>query len=77
MTIKEHKMKYLVIEQHYGDRQYWAGDERDVKDPETAAYLIEQRLIAPLDGEAEQPDAKADAAPQNKAAKPPKNKAGK
>lgn len=71
-------MKYKVLLQHYGDRQYWAGDEREVKDPETAAYLIEQRLIAPTDDEPEQPQAKAALAPQNKAAQVPQNKsAGK
>ena len=103
-------MKYIVIEQHYGDRQYWAGDEREVKDPETAAYLIAQKLIALPEGvaqnteaddaqpqtgaqapeaddaqpqtdaqapEADAAQAKAEAAPQNKAAQPPKNKAGK
>ena len=95
-------MKYIVIEQHYGDRQYWAGDEREVKDPETAAYLIAQKLIALPEGAAQNTEAddaqpqtgaqapeaddaqpqtgaqaKAEAAPQNKAAQPPKNKAGK
>lgn len=62
-------MKYKVLLQHYGDRQYWAGDEREVTDADTAAYLIAQGLIAP--------EGKAQPAPQNKAAPAPQNKSGK
>lgn len=62
-------MEYIVLQQHYGDKQYWAGDVRVVKDADTAAYLIAQGLIAP--------EGKAQPAPQNKAAPPPQNKSGK
>ena len=62
-------MKYIVIEQYYGDRQYWAGDEREVKDPETAAYLIAQKLIALPEGAAQNTEAD-DAQPQTGAQAP-------
>ena len=62
-------MKYIVIEQHYGDRQYWAGDEREVKDPETAAYLIAQKLIALPEGAVQNTEAD-DAQPQTDAQAP-------
>lgn len=60
-------MEYIVLQQHYGDKQYWAGDVRVVKDADTARYLIAQGLIA----------GKAQPAPQNKAAPAPQNKSGK
>ena len=60
-------MEYIVLQQHYGDKQYWAGDVRVVRDDATAQYLIAQGLIA----------AKAQSAPQNKAAQAPQNKSGK
>lgn len=60
-------MKYRVIQQHYGDRQYWSGDEREIDDDLTAEQLIKAGLIAEI-------DSKAKAAPQNKANQAPKNK---
>lgn len=69
-------MKYRVLEQHFGDRQYWAGDEREVKNPDTAAYLIAQGLIAADGQPSAEPEAevKAQPAPQNKAQSVPQNK---
>ena len=70
-------MKYTVIKQHFGDKQYWVGDVRD--------ELIRLGLIAPFDngeqGENEQdnppaePKAKAKSPPKNKAEPAPQNKA--
>lgn len=62
-------MKYRVIKQHYGDRQYWAGDEREINSEPTAKELVAKGLIAPLN--------KAEPVPKNKMAKAPQNKAAK
>ncbi len=64
-------MKYTVIRQHWGDRQFWEGDERQVKNESDAKALIKMGLIA-------EPDAKEEKAapkPKNKMAKEPENKA--
>ena len=55
---------YKVIRQHYGDKQYWFGDERDLSDFD-AKRLLEQGVIA---------DKKAPE-PNNKRAQTLKNKA--
>lgn len=84
-------MKYKVITQHFGDRQYWAGESREVANEQDAQALIKLGLIAPFDdsdngnggeqGENEQdnpptdPKAKAKPAPKNKAETAPQNKA--
>ena len=76
-------MKYKVITQHFGDRQYWAGESREIVNKQDANELIKLGLIAPFDdsnggdngeqGENEQdnppanPKSKAKPAPQNKA----------
>lgn len=73
-------MKYKVITQHFGDRQYWAGESREVANEQDANELIKLGLIAPFDegdngeqGENEQDNPPAD--PKAKAKTPPKNKA--
>ena len=55
---------YKVIRQHYGDKQYWVGDERDLGDFD-AKRLLAQGVIA---------DKKAPE-PSNKRAQSVKNKA--
>ena len=55
---------YKVIRQHYGDKQYWVGDERIVGDYD-AKRLIEQGVI----------EAKKEPELSNKRAQAPKNKA--
>ena len=55
---------YKVIRQHYGDKQYWVGDERDLSDFD-AKRLIEQGVI----------EAKKEPELSNKKAQPLKNKA--
>ena len=55
---------YKVIRQHYGDKQYWVGDERDLSDFD-AKRLIEQGVI----------EAKKEPELSNKRAQAPKNKA--
>lgn len=55
-------MKYEVLTQHFGDKQYYAGDMRELDD-EQAKPLIAMGLI------------KAQAPAKNKAEPAPKNKA--
>lgn len=77
-------MKYTVIKQHYGDKQYWVGDVREIDNEHDADELIGMGLIAPFDddgdsggggeqGENEQDNPPAE--PKAKAKAPPKNKA--
>ena len=77
-------MKYRVLIQHLGDKQYWAGESREVANEQDAGELIKQGLIAPFDddgdsggggeqGENEQDNPPAE--PKAKAKAPPKNKA--
>lgn len=58
-------MKYQVLKQHYGDKQYWAGDTREIKNETIAKDLIKRGLISEKTAEV----------PQNKAQKSPLNKA--
>jgi len=58
-------MKYTVKRQHYGDRLYNEGDEREA-DPQAVAHLVRQGVLV---------EAKAAPAPKNKAAPAVKNKA--
>lgn len=30
---------YLVVEQHYGDKQYWPGDTRELREDDAASLL--------------------------------------
>ena len=61
-------MKYQVLRQHFGDKQYFADDEREVKNKTDAEQLIKAGLIAEIKEKAE-PKA------QNKMAKKTSNKA--
>lgn len=45
-TKKGQRMKYKVLIQHFGDRQYWAGDSREVSNEQDANELIKRGLIA-------------------------------
>ncbi|WP_296201960.1 hypothetical protein [Psychrobacter sp. UBA3962] len=38
-------MKYVVLKQHYGDRQYFEGEEREVDNKTDAKVLIDAGLI--------------------------------
>ena len=42
-------MKYKVITQHFGDKQYWAGESREIVNEQDANELIKLGLIAPFD----------------------------
>lgn len=42
-------MKYKVLIQHFGDRQYWVGESREVANEQDANELIKLGLIAPFD----------------------------
>ena len=44
-------MKYIVIEQHFGDSQYYRGDEREVALKEDVQQLKKYHLIADTDSE--------------------------
>lgn len=39
-------MKYKVLIQHFGDKQYWAGDVREIDNEQDAQTLIDMGLIA-------------------------------
>lgn len=82
-------MKYKVLKQHFGDKQYWEGEEREVENEHSAAALIAAGLIAAIEVSPTEPlidetaeaveaveavESKAKAAPQNKANQAPKNK---
>lgn len=56
-------MKYIVLRQHYGDRQYMAGEIREIANAQDAQTLITMGLIAPYD----RSNKKAKAPPRNKA----------
>lgn len=58
-------MKYEVKRQHYGDKLYVEGDEREA-DPKDVAELVKRGILV---------EAKAKTAPKNKAVTAPKNKA--
>ncbi len=62
-------MEYIVKRQHYGDKQYYAGESREVTNEHDAKILIDMGLIAPIEGE------KAKSAPKNKAEPKVQNKA--
>ena len=59
-------MEYKVIKQHWGDKQYFEGDTREVKVDSDAKELVRMGLIV---------DAKAAAAEKKKAAADAKTKA--
>lgn len=42
-------MKYKVIQQHFGDKQYFVGDERIVENEQDAKMLIGMGLIATIE----------------------------
>lgn len=42
-------MKYKVLKQHFGDKQYWEGEEREVGNEHSAAALIAAGLIAAIE----------------------------
>ena len=44
-------MKYKVLIQHFGDKQYWAGESREVANEHDAKILIDMGLIEPIEGE--------------------------
>lgn len=64
-------MQYIVKRQHYGDKQYYAGDTRTITNKQDAQKLIDMGLIA----EAKISETKAAPKPQNKMVKETINKA--
>jgi hypothetical protein len=66
-------MKYEVLRQHFGDRMYMPGDEREALAGDVAHLVTAGVLGAP----SKKPAKKAEPAPKNKAeAGAPTNKAG-
>lgn len=57
-------MKFDVLRQHYGDKQYWPGDERDASEADVK-HLVESGVLKRQ---------KADQRPANKAAQPVETK---
>lgn len=78
-------MNYIVLRQHFGDRQYFSGEIRPIDDKMVADKLIKLGVLAdpsqkPTDDKAnDKPDDKASQKlaprPKNKMAKAPQNKA--
>ena len=66
-------MKYKVVKQHFGSKQYFEGDLREVANEADAKQLIKSGLIE--DAEAKAPTQKAATKPQNKMASKVSNKA--
>lgn len=64
-------MKYTVIRQHYGEKQFFEGDTREVANDSDAKTLIKAGLIAEVDDKKEKAAPKA----KNKMAKETANKA--
>ena len=60
------KKKFQVLRQHYGDKQYWAGEERELEEGDAKA-LVEAGTLK----------AKAEKKVENKAEKKLANKAAK
>ena len=54
-------MEYKVTKQHWGDRQYFEGDTREVKVKSDAEQLMKMGLIVDADSEAEKAAAEAQA----------------
>lgn len=48
-------MKYKVLKQHFGDKQYWEGEEREIDDEQKAAALVAAELIAAIKTSATEP----------------------
>lgn len=62
--------EYTVIRQHFGDRQYFEGETRQVDDDRTAQELLKMGLIAPKsDAIKPKSDKKSSEKPQDKAQK--------
>ena len=58
------KQKFTVVRQHFGDKDYWPGDEREA-DPATVSHLVQSGVLR----------LKAEKPVGNKAVTPPSNKA--
>ena len=69
-------MKYTVLRQHFGDRMYQPGDERELDGPD-GDRLVRQGVLEPAKAKKAEPEAetKAERKPANKAEAAPKNKA--
>lgn len=67
-------MKFKVLRQHYGDKQYFAGDEREANEADVA-HLVEVGVLEKAGSKSEDaPLNKAEAAPANKAEAASKSK---
>ncbi len=78
-------MKYTVTKQHWGDKQYFEGDTREVKNDNDAKELMRMGMIEDSEAAKKASDAEEKAAKaeeettdkEEKAAPKPKNKAEK
>lgn len=66
---------YDVLRQHYGDKQYFKGDQREANEADVK-HLVDKGVLAEAKAKADKSVAnKAEKAPANKAeTAPPKNK---
>lgn len=67
-------MKYTVTRQHYGDKLYVPGDEREAKEADVA-HLVKNGVLAEMKAPAKKVEAKAAPQVENKAVTPAANKA--
>lgn len=70
-------MKYTVTKQHWGDKQYFEGDTREVKNDNDAKELMRMGMLEDPKAAEAKKKAAADAEKETKAAPKPKNKAEK
>lgn len=67
-------MKYRVLRQHYGDRAYTAGEERELRETD-GKRLVELGVLEEIrQKKAPEPENKMQSEPENKARKPRKSK---
>ena len=70
-------MEYKVTKQHWGDKQYFEGDTREVKNDSDAKELMRMGMLEDPKAAEAKKKAAADAEKETKAAPKPKNKAEK
>ena len=58
-------MKYTVLREHLGDRDYQPGDEREA-DPSSVAHLVALGVLVPIEAAPAIETAAATAAPETK-----------
>lgn len=65
--------KYRVLRQHYGDKEYYPGDSRELNGID-GAHLVSMGLLEEEQKKAPEPSNKMESEPQNKARRSRKTK---